>query len=102
VSEQESQLSDFESRRGDVEIGSCHICAMLFRTQEDLLTHLAEAHGVKAGISWWDDRRRSRAAPFSRVHAATSTGMGALASCAAVLPRIALLAPRPRRPTTRS
>jgi hypothetical protein len=36
------------------------------------------------------------------VHAATSTGMGALASCAAVLPRIALLAPRPRRPTTRS
>jgi hypothetical protein len=35
-------------------------------------------------------------------HAATSTGMGALASFAAVLPRIALLAPRPRRPTTRS
>ena len=38
----------------------------------------------------------------AKVHAATSTGMGALASCAAVLPRIALLAPRPRRPTTRS
>jgi hypothetical protein len=50
VSEQESQLSDFESRRGDVEIGSCHICAMLFRTQEDLLTHLAEAHGVKSRL----------------------------------------------------
>ena len=32
----------------------------------------------------------------------TRTGIGALASCAAVLPRIALLAPRPRRPTTRS
>jgi hypothetical protein len=30
------------------------------------------------------------------------TGIGALASRAAVLPRIALLAPRPRRPTTTS
>jgi hypothetical protein len=47
-------------------------------------------------------RQRLQFPPSLEVHAATSTGMGALASCAAVLPRIALLAPRPRRPTTRS
>jgi hypothetical protein len=39
--------------------------------------------------------------PPREAHEETRTGMGALVSRAAVLPRIALLAPRPRRPTTR-
>jgi len=37
--------------------------------------------------------RGSDSSSFLRVHAATSTGMGALASCAAVLPRIAFARP---------
>jgi peroxiredoxin family protein len=41
VSEQESQLSE-------VKIGRCHICAQLFGTEEDLLKHLKQVHGVKS------------------------------------------------------
>jgi uncharacterized C2H2 Zn-finger protein len=41
VSERESQLDE-------VEIGRCHICAQLFGTEEELLKHLEQAHGVKS------------------------------------------------------
>jgi hypothetical protein len=43
-----SNVSEHESQLAEVEIGRCHICALLFGTEEDLLTHLKEAHGVKS------------------------------------------------------
>jgi uncharacterized C2H2 Zn-finger protein len=44
VSEHESQLDDVEM------FGRCHVCALLFETEEDLLKHLQEAHGVKSRL----------------------------------------------------
>jgi len=41
-------VSEHESQLAEVEIGRCHICAQLFGSQEDLLKHLKEAHGVKS------------------------------------------------------
>jgi hypothetical protein len=41
-------VSEHESQLAEVEIGRCHICALLLGTEEDLLTHLKEAHGVKS------------------------------------------------------
>jgi hypothetical protein len=46
----EGNVSEHESQLGEVEIGRCHICAQLFGTQEDLLKHLKEAHGVKSRL----------------------------------------------------
>jgi hypothetical protein len=42
------KMSEHETQRAEVEIGRCHVCAQLFQTQEDLLRHLKEAHGVRS------------------------------------------------------
>ena len=41
-------MSEHETQLAEVEIGRCHVCAQLFQTQEDLLRHLKEAHGVES------------------------------------------------------
>jgi uncharacterized C2H2 Zn-finger protein len=41
-------MSERETQLAEVEIGRCHVCAQLFQTQEDLLRHLKEAHGVES------------------------------------------------------
>jgi uncharacterized C2H2 Zn-finger protein len=42
------KMSEDETQLVEVEIGRCHVCAHLFQTQEDLLRHLKEAHGVES------------------------------------------------------
>jgi len=42
------KISEHETQLAEVEIGRCHVCAQLFQTQEDLLRHLKEAHGVES------------------------------------------------------
>jgi hypothetical protein len=42
------KMSEHETQLAEVEIGRCHVCAQLFQTQEDLLRHLKEAHGVES------------------------------------------------------
>ena len=41
-------MSDHESQLAEVEVGRCHICALLLPSEEELLKHLKEAHGVKS------------------------------------------------------
>jgi hypothetical protein len=40
-------MSEGDTQQGDPEVGTCHICAQTFTTQEDLSKHLMEAHGGK-------------------------------------------------------
>jgi uncharacterized C2H2 Zn-finger protein len=42
------KMTEHETQLAEVEIGRCHVCAQLFQTQEDLLRHLKEAHGVES------------------------------------------------------
>lgn len=37
-------MAERERQGGDAEIGTCHVCGARFQTQEELLTHLDEAH----------------------------------------------------------
>jgi len=39
---------ELETQLAEVEIGRCYICALLFASQDDLLKHLKQAHGVKS------------------------------------------------------
>jgi hypothetical protein len=37
-------MSERETRRGDPEVGVCHVCGETFPTQEELSKHLIDAH----------------------------------------------------------
>lgn len=38
-------MSERSTQKGDAEVGTCHVCGIVFATQEELSKHLIDAHG---------------------------------------------------------
>ena len=56
-------MSEVEDQRGDGEIGTCHVCARTFPTQEELSKHLMDDHDGELLVDPDGDEQGKHQAP---------------------------------------